>query len=80
VVLRARAPPPPRPALSGTVVRRGDDRRAATLQLAAGYDDWCRIEIPPLAPGVYRVTLGAHQGADDVSDLFVVSPRPISLP
>lgn len=75
VSLRVRATPPPSPALTGEVTTLGNNRPAAALRVPAGHDGWCTAEIPRLPPGIYRVTIRAHHGADDVSDLFVVSRR-----
>jgi hypothetical protein len=61
--------------MTGEVVSVDGSRRVASLRFPAGHEGWCALEIPPLAPGVYRITVRAHRVADDVSDLFVVSRR-----
>jgi hypothetical protein len=75
VAVRVRAAEPPSPAMTGEVVSVDDNRRVASLRFPAGHEGWCPLEIPPLQPGVYRITVRARQVAAEVSDLFVVSRR-----
>lgn len=56
------------------IVEDADGRESGRARLLLGDDDWYRAEVPPLAEGIYRVTV-TGENVKPVTDVFAVFPE-----